>query len=493
MTTTANPPQNVVNRGMTITADPQSQFGMGATYPIGHQQVHQAMPYPDSQQTTQAMPQQTNQVMQAYPPLWNMFSMPPPPLPPTHQVTANQANDGTYVQKQGMSSRGDERKGKDWHHQTRRRDEDHEDDTYDDYDQYEDEYNDDRHGRRRSWRRRNDSFDQPRRRRNQSQRGWDAEDQSFNKLIPRPKRYDGTTNFGSYEVQFKIYAERASWTSEAQLNMFAILVDGKALDYFVTNKPKDGNYSNIEEVFKKFRARFGRTELPQSLRNEFQQLRQKSDESIDDWADRVQAMGADAFVGMAETFINEETVRRFCQGLHDKEAATLVGSRLPRTLSDAIQAVKEYACNQKAVYGATKKVRTVSFENSEPVIRKVEREEVQEMVKKEIADFKKIFTDFAKQFSSTSTSSNRNTFRSPPRPSTPDRRQNSPQRVPSSPKVVCFTCRKEGHFSKDCKLSPRRPLICYKCQKEGHVIRDCPDKKQSPTSTSSSLNSPRSK
>ena len=233
--------------------------------------------------------------------------------------------------------------------------------------------------------------------------------------------------------------------------MFAILVDGKALDYFVTNKPKDGNYSNIE-VFKKFRARFGLTELPQSLRNEFQQLRQKSDESIDDWADRVQAMGADAFVGMAETFINEETVRRFCQGLHDKEAATLVGSRLPRTLSDAIQAVKEYACNLKAVYGAAKKVRTVSFENTEPVIRKVEREEVQEMVKKEIADFKKIFTDFAKQFFSTSTSSNRNTFRSPPRPSTPDRRQNSPQRVPSSPKVVCFTCRKEGHFSKDCKL-----------------------------------------
>ena len=204
-------------------------------------------------------------------------------------------------------------------------------------------------------------------------------------------------------------------------------------------------------------------------------------------------MGADAFVGMAETFINEETVRRFCQGLHDKEAATLVGSRLPRTLSDAIQAVKEYACNQKAVYGATKKVRTVSFENSEQAIRKVEREEVQDMVKKEIADFRKIFTDFAKQFSSTSTSSNRNTFRSPPRPLTPDRTQNSPQRVPSSPKVVCFTCLKEGHFSKNCKLSPRRPLICYKCQKEGHVIRDCPDKKQSPTSTASSLNSIRSK
>ena len=86
-----------------------------------------------------------------------------------------------------------------------------------------------------------------------------------------------------------------------------------------------------------------------------------------------------------------------------------------------------------------------------------QNEKVQDMLKKEIADFRKIFTDFAKQL--TSTPSSRNKFRSPPRPSTPE----------------------------------KRALICYKCHKEGHVIRDCPDNKQSPTSTSSSLNSPRSK
>ena len=100
MTTTANPPQNVVNRGMTITADPQSHFGMGATYPIGHQQVHQAMPYPDSQQTTQAMPQQTNPVMQAYPPLWNMFSMPPPHCHPhTKSLQTKPMTEHTFKNK----------------------------------------------------------------------------------------------------------------------------------------------------------------------------------------------------------------------------------------------------------------------------------------------------------------------------------------------------------------------------------------------------------
>ena len=64
----------------------------------------------------------------------------------------------------------------------------------------------------------NDSFDQPRRRRNQLKKGWDAEDQSFNKLIPRSKQYDSSINFGSYEVQFKIYTDKSNWSPKEQLS-----------------------------------------------------------------------------------------------------------------------------------------------------------------------------------------------------------------------------------------------------------------------------------
>ena len=107
-------------------------------------------------------------------------------------------------------------------------------------------------------------------------------------------------------------------------------------------------------------------------------------------------MAYDVFNGMTEVSIIEETVRRFCQGLIDKEAATLIESRLPRTLAEAIQSVKEYTCNQKDVYGTSKKVRTVTFENADsPVIRKVEKEDIQKIVQKEMSDFRKLFSDFA--------------------------------------------------------------------------------------------------
>ena len=65
-----------------MTAEPQttSNQGMVMTHPVSQQQVHQAMSHQDGQPTAQAMPQ-TNPVMPAFPPLWSMFSIPPPPLP----------------------------------------------------------------------------------------------------------------------------------------------------------------------------------------------------------------------------------------------------------------------------------------------------------------------------------------------------------------------------------------------------------------------------
>ena len=195
----------------------------------------------------------------------------------------------------------------------------------------------------------------------------------ISEFMPSPKRYDGTTNIDSYEMQFIFFANNARWTPTERLHMFAILLDGKALDYYVSNKPGHGDYNSIEEVFSKFRARFGRAELPQSLRSEFQTLCQRSEETINDWADRVHSMASDAFDGMADNYVSEETVRCFCQGLFDKETAAFVGSKLPTDLSTAVQAVKEYICNKQAVYKASRKVH----ENRETRTRSVSSEDLQ--------------------------------------------------------------------------------------------------------------------
>ena len=40
-------------------------------------------------------------------------------------------------------------------------------------------------------------------------------------------------------------------------------------------------------------------------------------------------------------------------------------TKMPRNLT-AIQSVKEYSCNKKAIYGTSRKLRTVSFEDQDP-------------------------------------------------------------------------------------------------------------------------------
>ena len=62
------------------------------------------------------------------------------------------------------------------------------------------------------------------------------EDSNLQKPLVIPKHYTKTSNFGSYEVQYNIYADQARWTPEERLQMLIMLVEGKALDYFVAQK-----------------------------------------------------------------------------------------------------------------------------------------------------------------------------------------------------------------------------------------------------------------
>ena len=85
--------------------------------------------------------------------------------------------------------------------------------------------------------------------------------------------------------------------------------------------------------------------------------------------------------------------------MHDKDAATFVGSRLPRDLATAIQAVKEYSCNQKAIYGTSRKLRSVSFGDQDQRVRSVSKDEVQSVIHKEMADFKQAFAELQSMLS----------------------------------------------------------------------------------------------
>ena len=79
----------------------------------------------------------------------------------------------------------------------------------------------------------------------------------------------------------------------------------------------------------------------------------------------------DAYAGMADAFIQEEATRRFCQGLLDKECASFVGGRLPTNLDEAVRSVREFTQNCKAIYGNSRKVRTVVVDEEDSSTHKI--------------------------------------------------------------------------------------------------------------------------
>ncbi|EFN61223.1 Gag-Pol polyprotein, partial [Camponotus floridanus] len=50
----------------------------------------------------------------------------------------------------------------------------------------------------------------------------------------------------------------------------------------------------------------------------------------------------------------------------------------------------------------------------------------------------------------------------------------------SSTEKTCFTCKKPGHLSKDCRIAK---ATCFKCGQTGHLSNTCP-KKEANRSTS---------
>ena len=182
------------------------------------------------------------------------------------------------------------------------------------------------------------------------------------------------------------------------------------------------------------------------------------DECLEDWADRVQSLGNDAFITVGADYMNEEIVRKFCQGLADKEAATLISSKRLATLAEARQEAKLFRCTQKAVYGSSRKVRAVSFSDE---VKDTERKRSAEYeLQKDMSELKQLVQQYLQNETAKNGKENKDS-------------------TAGSPNW------KAGNSSSP---GSQRKSICYQCRKEGHIARECPDKKSLSPNERHSLN-----
>ena len=75
-----------------------------------------------------------------------------------------------------------------------------------------------------------------------------------------------------------------------------------------------------------------------------------SEESLDDWADRVITLATKAYKDLPEKYLVKQTVNQFCIGLLDKEAGQHVCVSRPDDLEGAINGVRWFQHTHKAMY-----------------------------------------------------------------------------------------------------------------------------------------------
>ncbi len=115
--------------------------------------------------------------------------------------------------------------------------------------------------------------------------------------------------------------------------------------------------------------RFGARELPETSQARFQQAKQKTDECLEDWADRALTLATRAFKALPYAYMYQQAVTRVCQGLLDKEAGVYAANSRPTTIDAAIDRIRWFQHTNQAVYGRSTRrdVRCISSESNSDV------------------------------------------------------------------------------------------------------------------------------
>lgn len=274
------------------------------------------------------------------------------------------------------------------------------------------------------------------------------------------KVYDGTTNWEAYFKQFQLYSARQGWGPEEQKEYLFLHLSGAALDYYYSMCMDIDNIAAISDTMN---WRFGKKELPTTLRSTFESMRQTVDESLDQWAERVRSTALGAFVGLPVQYQQSEIVRKFCHGLADKDAATQSAVRGCRSLEDALQFVRNYSEVTKSVYGS-KRVRRMVREAEDTDESSDDEYSVRQLRKQ----------NFKHSYNKPSHGS----YQSKPSSPSPASSKLEEKLDATLSAMQNITKLLEVQMKRDRSRSPRRSdsgeLICYHCEQPGHIKTKCP-------------------
>jgi hypothetical protein len=228
---------------------------------------------------------------------------------------------------------------------------------------------------------------------------------------------------------------------------------GKALN-FVATLPEWAR-EDYAELVRRLEASFGRREPPVTVRRKLQDLKQETDETIEEFAEKAQHLAIHGFPDAPMHIIETVAADAFLKGCREKYAALTAMNQNPQTVIMAVELVNAAMHNQNVLLGdrSKSKLRQVlRFEEPEdtPSVRQatIEPEDRYGQLSFEVAALKDGMNEIRKQLAGLLKS------RSP------------------SPARQCFKCGQKGHFQAECPSQGE--LRCFSCNETGHLSRNCP-------------------
>ena len=284
--------------------------------------------------------------------------------------------------------------------------------------------------------------------------------------IPKTVNFNGTGNWHAFYRKFDALANTRCWSPAQRLTQLCWCLDGKASDFLevMMNREPDLQFG---EVLYRFTKRYGHQEPVEAAQVEFGSARQRTEETLSEWADRLNDVSGRAFPDVPERALQRQMVLRLCQGCIDKEAGCYALDRHPPDLDGAVEAIRWYQHSRRAVYGRNRQVKAIAFDSEdegEPRVRRVDNppfrrdrggtfqgppltklegrvanlEGLVERIVKKLDSLEKKLDSLAPMEKGPEQSERRTSHNAGVAPSPPEQWP------------TCFFCKGKGHFKKDC-------------------------------------------
>ena len=253
--------------------------------------------------------------------------------------------------------------------------------------------------------------------------------------VPKLPQFDGTMGeWDNFMFQFNNVCEYYRLDKTGKLQQLKGCLTGKAINFVRTLPPRTCRSYRL--LTARLQERFAGIERADVLRRDLQDIKQRIDEPIDEFADRVQTQVSLAYRGFPLDIINTSSTEIFLRGAKDRQSAYETAKGHPANIQQALSNVKNHSSLLKSIMGRSSlpSSRHVSFLEENVSTRQASTE-----IRRPLTPPPQLMTTAVQ--TERSPLSTRDQLRSPPR---------SPQRRSRPNHDRCFNCDEYGHFRAEC-------------------------------------------